>query len=177
MRIGFTKLWGILTGLLVIGIIVYFAMLWVTSQNITAELKEIYSARYSIAENKLEICFLVEVNNSGLIDVTIEKIYYKVYINGEYFGEGSKENIVINRGTNRLNLCIKSPPSATLRSILIPLVNKGKVNVTIKGYIDIPIKSFGIIKMWTLELPYEKTVMVDLVSAGKTAVGPGPLPS
>ena len=176
MKVKLTKLWGIFTGILVIGIIVYFAMLWVTSQNISAKVEEISSAKYSIAENKLEVCFLITVNNTGIIDVSIEKLYYKIYVQGEYLGEGSKEDIVINRGVNRINLCLKAPPSSALKAVILPILNKGKVNVTIKGYIDIPIKSFGVIKMWTLEIPYEKTVQVNLVSAGKSQSGPGPFP-
>ncbi len=178
MKPSISKLWGILTGLLVIGIIVYFALLWVTSQNIAAEIKEIYTVKYSPAEDKIQVCFLVEVNNSGVTDVTIEKIYYKVYIQGEYLGEGSKEDISIERGRNELRLCINIPPTSAVKTLLVSLLNKGRVNVTVKGYIDIPIKSFGIVKLWTLELPFEKTVEVDIVSEGKEGVHtPGFFPS
>ncbi len=162
MRFGISKLWGILTGLLVIGIIVYFAMLYVTSQNITAEIKSIKTINYKPFDNNLKACFTLRINNTGAIDVTIEKLYYRIYVDGEYLGEGTKENIVIGKGTNLIDICLNTSPDKVAKSVLIAAMDKGKVNVTIKGYIDIPIKSFGIIKLWTLELPFEETREVDI---------------
>ncbi len=176
-RLGISKLWGIVTGLLVIGIIVYFAMLWVTSQNISAEIKEVKTVTYKIGENKVNTCFVIQVNNSGIIDVTIEKLYYKIYVQGQYLGEGVKENLVIARGSNEDTICLETPPSDALKSLLVTLLHKGRVNVTVKGYIDIPIKSFGVIKLWTLELPFEKTVEVNLASTGQQGQGGGQWPS
>ncbi len=173
-KIGISKLWGIVTGLLVIGIIVYFGMLWVTSQNISARIKEVKTVTYKYGENKVNTCFVIEVNNTGLIDVTIEKLYYKIYVQGQYLGEGVKENLVIGRGTNEETICLETPPSDALKTILVTLIHKGRVNVTVKGYIDIPIKSFGLIKLWTLELPFEKTVEVNLVASGQQSSGGKP---
>ncbi len=162
MRFGISKLWGILTGLLVIGIIVYFAMLYVTSQNITVEVETIKTVNYKPFNNNVEACFMLRVNNTGLIDVTIEKLYYRIYVDGEYLGEGTKENIVIEKGTNLIEICLNTSPDKIAKSVLVTAIGKGKVNVTVKGYIDVPIKSFGIIKLWTLELPFEQTMEVDL---------------
>jgi LEA14-like dessication related protein len=158
-----SKLWGIFTGLIIIGIIVYIGLLWVTSQSITAQLKSIETIKYSANSNKITVCFKIQVNNTGYIDVNIEKLYYQIYINGKYLGEGTKENLVISRGVNNIDICLVTTPSDILRVILVTaLLHREKVNVTIKGYIDIPIKSFGIIKLWSLELPYEETYQINL---------------
>lgn len=157
-----SKLWGVFTGLIVIGIIIYIGLLWATSQSITVEIKSIKTLTYNPLKNKVLICFQVEVNNTGYIDVAIEKLYYEVYIDNEYLGEGYKENIVVTRGVNQINICLEVAPSDALKiMVLRSLANDEKVNVTIKGYIDIPIKSFGYIKLWTLELPYEETFYVE----------------
>lgn len=156
-----SRLWGLFTGLIVIGIITYFILLWYTSQSITAEIKSIENVKYSLINNRLETCFKLQVNNSGPIDVVIEKIYYKVYINNKYLGEGVKENIMIERGENNIDICLSSKSKDIINSILSTLKGRGKVNVTVKGYIEVPIKSFGVIKLWTLQLPYEETVEVE----------------
>lgn len=162
MRFGISKLWGIFTGLLVIGIIIYIAVLYVTSQNITVEVESIKSVNYKPLNNIVETCFVLRVNNTGLIDVTIEKLYYRIYVDGEYLGEGTKENIIIEKGTNLIDICLNTSPDKIAKSVLVAAMGRGKVNVTVRGYIDVPIKSFGVIKLWTLELPIEKTMEVDL---------------
>jgi len=50
-----------------------------------------------------------------------------------------------------------------VKTVLDMVARRGKANVTIEGYIDIPVKSFGVIKMWTLELNYVKSMEVDVV--------------
>ncbi|ADI31775.1 hypothetical protein [Staphylothermus hellenicus] len=156
-----SRLWGILTGLIVIGIIIYIGLLWVTAQNISAQIKSIDTLTYDLAENKVLVCFRAQVNNTGYIDVSIEKLYYKVYIDKNYLGEGIKENILIKRGINNIDFCLQITPSNALRIILMrAITNNEKINVTVQGYIDVPIKSFGYIKLWTLELPYKETFYV-----------------
>lgn len=157
------KLWGLFTGLIVIGIIVYFILLFLTSQGISTNITAIDNIKYDIGKNQVEVCFNVQVNNTGYIDVTIEKLYYKVYIENQYLGEGTKENILIKRGVNNIDICLTTKPNDAIKALFITLSKKGAINVTIEGYIDIPIKSFGIIKLWTLELPFEESQEVTLV--------------
>ncbi|WP_244372440.1 hypothetical protein [Staphylothermus marinus] len=158
-----SKLWGILTGLIVIGIIIYIGLLWATAQSISAEMKSIETLTFNPTKNKVIVCFRVQVNNTGFLDVSIEKLYYKVYIDKNYLGEGYKENILIKRGINNIDFCLEMDPSDALKIILMrALTTHEKVNVTVQGYIDIPIKSFGYIKLWTLELPYKETYYVEI---------------
>ncbi len=158
-----SKLWGLLTGLIVIGIIVYIVLLWITSQSITAEVESIENIHYNPLKNNAEICFKIKVVNNGYIDVEIKKLYYKIYIDNKYLGEGVRENILINRGVNTIDFCLNTKPEKAVKTLLLSKLYKGKVNVTIKGYIEMPIKSFGIIKLWDLEIPYEKTIEVEII--------------
>ncbi len=154
----FTKLWGILTGLLVIGVIVYLALLYQTGQGLSAEVKLIRSVNYNLDTGKMRVIFVIEVNNTGYIDVDVEKLYYEVYIDGEKLGEGVKDGFVIHVGTNTIELYLDSAPSDAIKALFEAAKQTGKPhNVTVKGYVDIPIKSFGVVKLWTARLPFEKT--------------------
>jgi len=80
-----------LTVLLVIGIVVYLLLLYLTSQAVTAEVRSVDNVQYDPVINMINVCFDIQVVNDGYIDLTIEKIYYKIYINGKYVGEGLRE--------------------------------------------------------------------------------------
>ena len=163
----FTKLWGILTGLLVIGIVIYLVLLYQTAQSLSADIEIIRGATYNLDNGKIRVIFVLEVNNSGYIDVDIEKLYYEVYIDGNKLGEGVKENIVIHVGVNKIELYLDSAPSDAIKAAIEAAKYTGKPhNVTVKGFVDIPIKSFGVIKLWTARLPYEQTqqMYIDTIS-------------
>jgi len=149
-----TKLWGVLTGLIVIGIIVYLGLLYQTSQSISADVKSIDSIRWIEFPDKIRIIFTLEVNNTGVVDVTIEKLYYRVYIENEYLGDGIKENILIMRGRNLIEVSFDTSVKHLSTGLIRILMQGGRFNVKIDGYIVIPIKSFGIIRLWSAEVPF-----------------------
>ena len=159
----FTKLWGFFTGLLVIGIIVYIGMLWYTGQNISVNVERIEELRYNPFKDELSLDIVVEVNNTGLMDVTIDKLYYEVYIDEQYLGRGNREDIVIHRGRNEILLSFNTKTPDAARTLLTTALARGHIRVTVKGYVDIPIKSFGVIRLWTLELSFEPSSTVDVV--------------
>ena len=149
-----TKLWGVLTGLIVIGIIVYLGLLYQTSQSISADVKSIDSIRWIEFPDKIRIVFTLEVNNTGVVDVTIEKLYYRVYIENEYLGDGIEENILIMRGRNLIEVSFDTSVKHLSTGLIRILMQGGRFNVKIDGYIVIPIKSFGIIRLWSAEVPF-----------------------
>ena len=149
-----TKLWRVLTGLIVIGIIVYLGLLYQTSQSISADVKSIDSIRWIEFPDKIRIIFTLEVNNTGVVDVTIEKLYYRVYIENEYLGDGIKENILIMRGRNLIEVSFDTSVKHLSTGLIRILMQGGRFNVKIDGYIVIPIKSFGIIRLWSAEVPF-----------------------
>ncbi len=69
---------------------------------------------------------------------------------------------MIKRGVNNINICLSTKPNNIIKALFITAIKDGKVNVKIDGYIDIPIKSFGVIKLWTLELPFEESQKISL---------------
>ena len=152
-----SKLWGILMGIIVIGLLAYIGLLYMTSQQITADVKDIESIVYSPATETLRITFIVEVNNSGYIDVSIEKLCYEIYVEGEFLGSGYEETIFIYRGSNEIRIHLDTTLKQSLASIITIIVNRGNIDVTIKGKIVIPIKSFNLIKLWDAEIPFEET--------------------
>ncbi len=163
MKRFFTKIWGIVTGLLIIGIVIYIILLYQTSQSISAEIKSIDSIRWIEFPDKIRVVFTLEINNTGAIDVTIEKIYYKIYINGEYLGEGVRENIMIKKGVNHIEISLDTSVSHIAKSTLQLLTSGGKANVTVEGYIQVPLKSFGVVKLWTAEITFSKTEEVSII--------------
>ena len=149
-----TKLWRVLTGLIVIGIIVYLGLLYQTSQSISADVKSIDGIRWIEFPDKIRIVFTLEVNNTGVVDVTIEKLYYRVYIENEYLGDGIEENILIMRGRSLIEVSFDTSVKHLSTGLIRILMQGGRFNVKIDGYIVIPIKSFGIIRLWSAEVPF-----------------------
>ena len=161
----FTKLWGILTGLIVIGIIIYLGLLCQTSQSISADVKSIDSIRWIEFPDRIRIVFSLEVNNTGVIDVVIEKLYYRVYIENEYLGEGTKENIFITRGRNLIEVSFDTSVKHLSTGLLRILMQGGRFNVKIEGYIIVPIKSFGVLRLWSAEVPFTHSFEVSIVKS------------
>ena len=160
-----TRLWSYLTTILVIGIIVYLILLYITAQSLSAKIIGVEKLGFDPLTGNVKACFNVQVNNTGVIDVTIEKIYYRVYVNGEYLGEGSREDVVIKRGVNTVKICLVSESRDIVKILKQLIIRGGKANVTIEGYVDIPIKSFGVIKMWSVELPFREEAYVEIYHA------------
>ncbi|WFO75037.1 LEA type 2 family protein [Desulfurococcaceae archaeon MEX13E-LK6-19] len=156
-----SRLWGIITGVIAIGLIVYLILVALTAQAISVELKEIRAVRYKMMDNNIEVEFVVKVVNNGLTDIEIEKLYYEVYIEGKYLGSGEKENIIIHRGENEIILTLETTPTSVIKTMLLTLT-QNEIEITVKGKILFPIKSFGVIRLWTAEIPFEKTETVVL---------------
>lgn len=135
-----------------------------TAYTISIEVSEVRAVKYRVIDNEVELEFVIHVVNNGVIDIELDKVYYEVYIEGEYLGYGEKENIIIHRGENNLVFTLKTTPKEVVKTMLIGLLEK-EVEVTVKGKVVLPIKSFGLIRIWSVEIPFEKTKVVTLVKS------------
>ncbi|MET1159799.1 MAG: hypothetical protein ABWW65_02450 [Thermoprotei archaeon] len=152
-----SRLLSYLAGIVIIGIVIYLVLLYVTVQSLSASITSISSLRYDIGSNTVSICFKLVINNTGLIDVEIEKIYYRVYVENDFLGEGSREDLVLKRGSTTYDFCLKTTPTDAIKALLRIIVGRGRANITIEGYIRTPIKGFDYIKLWTVKVPYRVT--------------------
>ena len=66
---------------------------------------------------------------------------------------------------NTVRICLVSESKDIVKVLKQLIIRGGKANVTIEGYVDIPIKSFGVIKMWTVELPFREEAHVEIYHA------------
>ena len=98
------------------------------------------------------------VDNPSPYSVEIERLQYMVYIEERYLGDGFKEDIYIaSHATTPVYLSFRATTSDILR-IVGDLIKRGDTTIdySIKGSIRIPVKLFGIIKILSVNIRFEK---------------------
>jgi len=102
------------------------------------------------------ITFRVTVNNPTEHSVTIEKLYYEIYVEDTFLASGSKEYITIFPGQTHINLDVHVTTQDALRTLAIIISEGGKeIHWKIRGVVRIPIKLFNMVKIASIDIPYE----------------------
>lgn len=102
------------------------------------------------------ITFRVTVNNPTEHSVTIEKLYYEIYVEDTFLASGSKEYITIFPGQAHINLDVHVTTQDALRTLAIIISEGGKeIHWKIRGVVRIPIKLFNMVKIASIDIPYE----------------------
>jgi len=103
----------------------------------------------------IEIGFDVIISNPTPYTLDLERMTYTVFLQGTQFTEGFKHDILIPpNSTTPVRIDIEIDLLKTA-SIVVDAVKRGVVEYKIVGVVDVPIKLFGFIKVFTLSLPYE----------------------
>lgn len=98
----------------------------------------------------------VRVRNPTPYVVDLERFTYSIYIEDELIDDGVKSSVVIparSVATTTVDLDVSS--KEILSTLWSLIQQKGSVRYRITGIIDAPIKMFGVIKSFTVSVPYD----------------------
>ena len=117
-----------------------------------------------VPPTKVHLDLNVKLNNPTGYDAFIDKLAYSIYINDIHVGDGSKENIVVYP---RSETAVSLPVDVATTDIVKALLNSlqsGYANVKVRAYIVMPVRWFGIVRVFTVEHSIEssKTVPIKL---------------
>ena len=147
----------VVTLLIIIGSIIYLGLLYTSAQNIGVKKTEIVWLQPT-GVTTWSIKFDVYVQSNGTIDITINKLTYKIYINGTYVGEGAKYDFTIKAGQT-VKLTFELEFDAVQLGLISILTSTGAKEIKITGIVSVPIKPFNLFSMRELTLPYSKTII------------------
>lgn len=106
---------------------------------------------------RVKLVFGVSVHNPTFLPFALERMSYSMFINAKFIGDGFTENVLIPSGTTRP---IPLPIEISTAGILIGLIDvigSGTFQLEVKGNMEIPIKFYGIVKLFTISIPFEKS--------------------
>jgi len=167
--------------ILILGMAYHLYQLYYATQNITVQAISVDNIELEglnppldLIPNAINFRFKVLVDNPSPYSVEIERLQYMVYIEERYLGDGFKEDIYIaSHATTPVYLSFRATTSDILR-IVGDLIKRGDtaIDYSIKGFIRIPVKLFGIIKLLSVDTPFEKkgyyVIPIQLPSAKPT---------
>jgi len=108
--------------------------------------------------NAINFRFKVSVDNQSPHSLEIERLQYVVHVEERYLGEGLKKGIYIaSHATTPIYLSLRATRSDVM-GIVGDRLKRGDTTIdySIKGFIRIPIKLFGIFKILSVDISFEK---------------------
>ncbi len=101
----------------------------------------------------------VVVHNPG-VEASAKLVYYRVYIEGEYVGDGFIPYLVIPTGDSRHKLHLEVDLSRLSCGLAKAIESGRNITVSIAGYMMVDLKTWGGITWKTITLPFNTTPAV-----------------
>jgi len=139
--------------LILVGFGYYFYQLYTVAKNVKVEDATISNISFE-GFNKIFITFKVVVNNPSNYGVTLEKITYEIYFDGQYLGEGIKKDIYIPSNSKKPIYFSLETTGTNVVNLIKNLLKQKIINYKVSGIISLPIKPYGTIKILTIDIPY-----------------------
>ncbi|BEP18369.1 hypothetical protein PYJP_17210 [Pyrofollis japonicus] len=121
----------------------------------------------------IRINLVLDIYNPSHSEVRAKLVWYSIYLDNEYVGEGLKPYLDLKPGHNKVRL------SVTIDTLRLPCavaeaLSKGNVTVSVKGYAIITLMLFGKVGYKDITVPintqpYKEAVKLDPVT--KRALG------
>jgi len=118
-----------------------------------------FNPPFDFYPDAISIVFRILVFNPTDYSVELDRLVYTIYIEDHYLGSGVKERIYISaNGETPLYLKFTARTGDALR-IIGDMVKQGDtaVDYKIEGHITVPVKLFGIIRLLSIDVPFEKS--------------------
>ncbi len=144
--------------LLIVGLGVELYQLYSVYGNIeVVESKVVgFSVKGLPVPSEVIIIFRIIVHNPTEYSITIEKFYYEIYVEDTFLTSGQKENINIPPGITNIDLDIHVTAYDAIKVLLgIFSEGAGEMYWKVRGKVTIPIKLFGLIKVFSIDVPYD----------------------
>ncbi|MCE4617471.1 MAG: LEA type 2 family protein [Desulfurococcales archaeon] len=89
--------------------------------------------------------------------VSVRNLYYRIYINGEYVGDGFKPYLDLPSGNTTTVFNLKIDLLSLGCGVSDALLNQENITIRVEGYLQFDIKAFGIIPWKTIAIPFNTT--------------------
>jgi len=104
---------------------------------------------------KIDLDIRLKIHNPTDYTIAVDKLTYEIYINNRFVGQGVKQDLVIHGdGESDITMPV-SITSADAIAAIIEVLKTGTIQVMMRGAIDVPVRWFGIIKIFTITTPYQ----------------------
>jgi len=144
----------IITIIIIAGVIIHLFLVYEAAKSLEITGKKItglYPTYRKIDE--YEVKFALTFKNPKSTPIEVEYLHYKVYIEDEFVGEGSKPQFRIEKGVSNHTFSLTFSAlnlTASTKNLLL----YGSVNVTVKGETIVPAKFLGIFTWKYIKIPY-----------------------
>jgi len=104
---------------------------------------------------KIDLDIRLKIHNPTDYTIAVDKLTYEIYINNRFVGQGVKQDLVIHGdGESDITMPV-SITSADAIAAIIEVLKTGTIQVMMRGAIDVPVRWFGIIEIFTITTPYQ----------------------
>lgn len=153
--------------LLIVGLGVELYQLYSIYSNVeVVESKTVgFSVKGLPIPSEVTMILRITVHNPTEYSIIVEKFYYEIHVENTLLTSGQKENINISPGTTNIDLDIHITAYDAIRVLLnIFFKEGGEMSWKVRRKVTIPIKLFGLIKVFSVDVPYaaEGTYMLTL---------------
>lgn len=158
-----------ITLVIAIALVGHVVIVWNTARSLEMVSVRVTAVEPGSIEGDFTVQFTITLDNptSGSIDVDL--LRYKLYLEGEFIGEGEKEDFEVEPGEQELDFEVTFN-ALELTAATQDLLLQDSATLRIKGEATVPIKLFGAWRYTTVTVPFDEE---EEVSAGD---GPGPDP-
>ncbi|RLF24578.1 MAG: hypothetical protein DRN15_02690 [Thermoprotei archaeon] len=154
---------------IIIGVIIY--IWWVYQAATSIKIEDVMVTGFEpLSPFRYRVEVEVVFNNPTGTAIEAEFLIYQVYIYSYYIGEGFKPRLVIKPGMSSerftYELDIRYLPWIMQRTI----AEEGVINVTVTGWVTVPLKAFGIFTWREVRMPYKISRKVNVTEATRNAL-------
>jgi len=148
--------------LLGLGVYGYELMTVAGSVSVKASVKSVsvegFNPPFDFYPDAIHLTIRLDINNPSSFSAEIDRVIYKVYIEDHFLGEGIKENIYIPANTE-LPLDIDfTARTSDILNIIADQLKRGDnaIDYRVEILATIPIKLFGVVRVFSIDIPYTK---------------------
>lgn len=152
----------IIIAIILVGMLIYVYQITTVAQNLRARIvlnNFDIKTTAGVIPNSILIDLRVYIDNPTKYDFEARRIHLEIYVEDQYLTSIDKNDIYIPSDETKpvdFNLEIKSTDVLNIaKEIIKELISKGdrRIKYEIKGRIEIPIKLFGIIPIFDIDMP------------------------
>jgi LEA14-like dessication related protein len=159
----------IITLVIVIGLVTHLALVYRAASALELEGVTVVSVTATDAEGRYAVDFAVTLRNPTGTSIAVDRLTYKLTLEGDLLGSGEKAFFEVAPGTQTLEFRITFK-ATDLAAPTITLLTESTATLRISGKVTVPAKVLGLWTYTHVTIPYSKDEEVSAAS------GPGPDP-
>ncbi|MEB3759682.1 MAG: hypothetical protein GSR72_06880 [Desulfurococcales archaeon] len=141
----------------VFGLVTYGYGLYVSSNDWRITVDGVPRIDY-VSGPEVKITTTLDIYNPSGNNVNLYNVWYSVYIDNYYVGEGFMPYVILHPGNNKINTSITIEILDLPCNVARALSNNDTINITVKGYAVFQLKLYGKINYKQLTVSFNKTI-------------------